>query len=120
MNLERHLWDGQSSGQVTPIFVPFSSLSGQYLANCGKPSTTDSLFLPQLIFTLLWLLAPLEPGVPGPGDVFQYQGVKTQIVKTQTGVRGSTGPREVDFCLLPVDPKANHSPSYACYCLSPT
>ena len=54
--------------------LPQSSfLSGQYFANCGKSSTTN-YSLPELIFILLRPLAPLEPGVLGPGDTFPQQG----------------------------------------------
>jgi len=38
---ERRVHDGQPCGQVTPIFFPFGSCSGQYLGNRGKLSTAD-------------------------------------------------------------------------------
>lgn len=70
----RAIWPAQWAGY--PNLLNFFSAPFQVstLQTVARYPQLTNYSLPQLIFTLPWLLALLEPGVPGPGNVSQHQG----------------------------------------------
>lgn len=115
---ERYVHNGQSCRQVTPVFFPSSCCSGQYLGNRGKLSIVDESFP-----TTVNIYSPLATGPLGSRCV-KSSGHAPALGRLSglwlAAVSGSPGLRQVGFYLMSGDPKVNHSPCQACYCLGPT